>query len=190
MSLLPGVRAALPTLMALGLAAACEGEQAAVPTTSGFSSTAAAHGDPGLPASYYGPKCSFAHSGGKAPECLSAVLTEVPGGVHLFLNFCVRNQMMVCPAGPEAYLSLLLPMTRWEAAAQVTEAIGGRAWIQLPDGRVHEARADATRPLPIDLQITEHPVTGGGLSYRGVLRMTLPRIDAAGDPLQITAQVP
>jgi hypothetical protein len=176
--------------MVLVLAAACDSEPEAAPVSSLFSASAPAHGDPGLPATYYGPKCSFAQSVGKAPECLSAVLTEVPGGVHLFLNFCVRNQEYVCPAERQAYLSLLLPMTRWQVAGPVTEAIGGRAWIQLDDGRVHEARAEAARPLPIDLQITEHPVTGGGTSYRGVLRLTLPRIDAAGEPLQITAHIP
>ena len=170
--------------------AACGDDPASPPpaVASVFDNTLA-HGDPGLPAAYYGPKCTFAHSVGKPPECISAVMTEVPAGLHLFLNFCVRNGVDECQRGTEAYVSLVLPIKKWQAG-RVTEAVGGRAWLRLFDGRVHEARAEATRPLPIELEITERPVTGGGVTQLGVLRMTLPRLGGSGDPLMITANIP
>jgi hypothetical protein len=109
--------------------------------------------------------------------------------MHLFLNFCVSNGVDSCPQGPDTYVSLRLAIRTWQAAAHVTEAPGGRAWLQLFDGRVHEARAQPDRPLPLDLLITERAVAGGGVSYGGRLRMSLPRVDAAGEPLLITADI-
>lgn len=158
------------------------------PDTVGATNATLAFGDPGPPAAFFGPKCELEHAVGKAPDCISSITTEVPGGLQVFLNFCVRNGVEICAQPPEIYVSLILPLPRWKVG-KVTQAIGGRAWIRLDDGRVHEGRAQAGQPVPVDFEITAHPVTGGGETLRGRLRMNLPRIDAAGPPLAIDVQV-
>lgn len=160
----------------------CAGEEAPPSAIPGAAST-----DPGLPREYYGPKCVLEHSAGKSPECISAVITEIPAGLHLFLNFCVRNGVSSCTE-PEIYVSLVLPIGKWEVA-RVTEAIGGRAWIKLHDGRVHEATAEVGRPIPVDFEITAHPVAGGGVSHRGRLQLILPRVDAPGPPVTVGVDI-
>jgi hypothetical protein len=169
--------------------AAAGAEQDAAPAPSDLVS--GGRPEPGRPASYYGPKCTAAVSFALLPECISAVITEREGLVHLFLNFCVVNGVDRCAerqAPSPLYLSLLLPMTAW-SEGHYTHAVAGLVDLQLSDGRHHRVDTGRGEPLPLDLVIRRQPNGPDATTLYGELELDIPRVDAPGPPFTLRARV-
>ncbi len=140
---------------------------------------------------FYGPKCTAEVSGIALPMCLSAVLGEHDGLTHVFLNFCVINQIDDCKqkAAPSPiYVSLLLPAPGW-AEGRHHEAAAGRVEVALPDGRRFRRDSGRGEALPMDLSVRRQPNGPNATTLFGELTISLPPVDGAGEPIALRARV-
>ena len=178
-------------LTAVGLSgASCSPDPADTSSAPGDGVTAG-RPEPGKPASFYGPKCTATVSYALLPECISGVIAERDGLVHLFLNFCVASGVDRCAqnqAPSPLYVSLLLPMATW-SEGHYTHAVAGLVDLQLSDGRHHRVDTGRGEPLPLDLVIRSQPNGSGAATLYGELELAIPRVDAAGEPFTLHARV-
>jgi hypothetical protein len=168
---------------------ACDDEGGAAGSPGPASVTA---DDPGPPAAFFGSKCTAALDGEArpGPECISRPIESKDGRTHLFLNFCMANGEDRCAGkAPPIYASLVVALPAWQAAT-ITQAERALVRVELPDGRRCAAGGSASAPLPLELRIVQvpHPTERNALA--ATLQVTLPRIDAAGPPLRLRAQIP
>lgn len=143
-----------------------------------------ASGDPGRPASPYGPKAEarlFLGEQNVGYVFFTALAPELPDLAHLF----AVPEPRVSENVSDYYLSIVVDRATWKVATYQS-ALGGRVRFTLTDGRTYAANA---ADVPVQLTITQTTAVSGDVILRGELEMTLPASQQGATPLVVKMKI-